>query len=749
MTMKEPREPHKPQEPQDREPRDAPAELPVTFVDLDAGETPPRFAVYALDDTGRPAGRIGGFDGKTLRVDWGEAATVAFGPDVEDFKTLPRDSLAVYRVAQMAGLWRRQGLVLGRDLWDRFRFLFSCVSGTVRKCRPWFWDLLDDIRVKPLLALAQPARLKPITAALQPHLLFPLRCQPLCDGVIEIHERVCCCHFIPIPDLLERLRDILDRLPIPIPDPIPDPVPGPDPAPFAPRLLRAKARAIRQRGAAPDYAALPPESLYRDYLALRALPAEAARQYVQARPYLFPLFCHCELRKVGETPIQPGGTFDFCYLNLRPRPRGGFCVTTYAYRVKQLVNGVPTVVYDGLAAHQYFAAGEPVDLRSFDPRALACADGGGDPPPNEGAPFVMLEYVGRPGTHHFNFPAQAAASQVGALDADDGTITTGYAPDCPWGGALGLRLWFSPELEGTVAYYRLRAVAVNDAGQPVGTPEVLNANVAWDKFADVAGDLKVVSELLGPMVVGTEADLFRVPYWHSPDRRYLSGQLHQVWNTASGRFPDGRYLLLIEVFDGAGQRIQPNGAPGAFPARPFQFRRWAAAADTDPVPFADAAHVFWVDNTPVGGDIVDLRKGGIENTAECQFLSGSAATTFSIGLRAYHLHGVDHAGNGDANSFMWQYGIGWQRGLNGDTGTLGFAPSGGSNHTDVGETGAAVASGSATFASMLTRQDGSGTVLPKCTFSVTLRVYAKHFNGWRINAYDYEETASFALEITP
>ena len=171
---------------------------------------------------------------------------------------------------------------------------------------------------------------------------------------------------------------------------------------------------------------------------------------------------------------------------------------------------------------------------------------------------------------------------------------------------------------------------------------------------------------------------------------------------------------------------------------------------TAPVPFADAAHVFWVDNTPVGGDIVDLRKNDSPNTAECQFMTQNSnlmppdpnPSTFSIGFRAFHVNGVEHAGNGDANSFMWHYAIAWQRGLNGDTGTLGPAPSGGNNHTDVGETGAAVSSGSNTFAQMLNGR-------PKCTFSVALYVYAKHFTGsGRISGHDYHETASFALEIT-
>lgn len=768
-----------------------PIDLSVIFVGLKDGEQAPRFAAYRLDTAGRPVKKLGGYDGKALKIDIDDAVVVAFGPDVDDFKELPKESLISYRLGQKIDLWRKQGLFLPRDIWDRFHFHFACVTGTARKCRPWFWDRIDDIRLKPMFDLAQVARIKPITAELHPHLHFPLSCQPLCDGIVEIYERECCCHHIHIPNLLDRLRDILDILPIPIPDPFPEPFPGPVPNPFppgpgpgprpgpdftsfAPQVLRAKARAIQQRKTPLDLAAVPSENLHQDYLALRAMPVDAARVYVLERPYLFPIFCHCSVRKVGQTPIQPGGQFDFCYRRVHHHPHHGHCVTTYAYKIKQLINGVLTVVYDGLAAHQYFGAGGPADIRSYNPQARVCADGPGDPPPNDGAPFVMLEHIGSYGSFHFNFPAQTGVSQVGALGTDDGTYTTSYAPDCPWGGGLGLRLWFSPELEPIVKYYRLKAVAVNDAGMPVGVPKVLNDTVTWDKLVDIPGDLIRVSEVLGPVTLpgGTENDLFAVPYWSSPNQRYLSGQFHQVWNTAAAPtlFPDGKYILIIEVFDAEGKRVKPVGATGLGIEKNFQFRRWTSASDTglmnhnNPLlpQFADAAHVFWVDNTPVGGDIVDLRKNGAINTAECQFMTQKSTaippdpdpSTFAIGFKAFHVHGVEHAGNGDDNSFMSHYGITWQRGLNGATGTLGAAPSAGNNHTDVGEDGVAVASGSETFANMLTKivtlPDGTPTisVLPKCTFSVTLHVYAKHFTGsGRIQDYDYHETASFALEI--
>ena len=411
-----------------------------------------------------------------------------------------------------------------------------------------------------------------------------------------------------------------------------------------------------------------------------------------ARPYLLAITCTCTLKKVGQTPIGPDGQFEFCYSTLPHILQPGFCFTTYAYRVKQFINGAWTTVYDGLAANQFFAAGSPANIRIFNSVARACADGPGAPPPNDGQAFVMLEHIGGFGTFHFNFPVQTGVSQVAALDDNDGTYTTGYAPDCPWGGGLGLRLWFSPELEPIVKYYRLKVVPVNDAGTPVGTPQPLDDTVTWDKLVTVAGDIVRVGEVLGPVPVGAETDLFHVPYWGSPDHQYLSGQFHQVWNTAS-TFADGKYMLLIEVFDAGGNRIKPNGAAGPGAAQAFQFRRWATATDTDPVPFADAAHVLWVDNTPVGGDIVDLRKNGPANTAECQFMEGTGQSTFSIGFRAFHVNGVQDTGGNDPNSFMKSCGISWQRGLNGATGTLGFAPSGGSNHTDVGEDGTTVPAG--------------------------------------------------------
>ena len=89
--------------------KSAPAGLPP----CGAGEQAPRFAAYQLNSVGRPVRKLGSYDGKTLKIDSGAVGSVAFGPDVEDFKDLPKESLVSYRVAHKIDLWRKRGLGLG------------------------------------------------------------------------------------------------------------------------------------------------------------------------------------------------------------------------------------------------------------------------------------------------------------------------------------------------------------------------------------------------------------------------------------------------------------------------------------------------------------------------------------------------------------------------------------------------------------------------------------------------------------
>ena len=744
-------------------------QVPVSFVGLNKGDEVPSAALFRTDSNGMPTEKLARIAEGVLDINAGrlKGAHLAIGPDVDDIKGIDPATLLRYRGDQVLEDWLQRGIFIPADRWPVLLREVICVSGRVRKCRPWWYDLVFVAAAQPKLGvqrLSLPARVGDLSTA---NIHLPFRCLPLCDGIVEVFERVCCCHHIIYDDLIDRLREVLERIPIEIDFPVP---PEPDPGPLGPigieraasfarraapilgRVARAAGgiagRTARVREATASTTVS--ERIFHDYQALLRLPRQDVEAYVLARPYLTAYVCSCAIRKVGQAFIAPGGTFDFCYWRPRRPFSHSHCFTTFAYRVKQQIGGVWVTVYDGVAGHDYFAQGEEADLHTSNSQARPCGDGPEPPDPGEGLPFVMLEHVTGAGTHHFNFPVQSALSQVGALAVNSGLYDFAGVPDCPWASGLGLRLWVSPSLEGTVVYYRFKVVAVNAAGAAVGTPDILDAPVAWSRFVTVPGDVVTTSTGLAanPADVGGQEGLFTVPYW-SGGMNWLSGQYHQTWNTTDQA--DGNYLLVLELFGPGGARIKPNGAPAGDPgaARAFQFRRWEAPGDTANVPFADCAHVFRINNTHVVGDIVDLRKDHIASGDECQFMSGPGATTFSAGFRAYHEDGVTTGGGpGDTNSFMRAYSLTWQRGLNGPSGTVEAGTA------DKGEL--AVAESNALAFSYLLGPFPNPSPPPllfpaqtRCTFSIHLHVDAKHHNGGSfIDAYDYHETASFALEQT-
>jgi hypothetical protein len=152
------------------------------------------------------------------------------------------------------------------------------------------------------------------------------------------------------------------------------------------------------------------------------------------------------------------------------------------------------------------------------------------------------------------------------------------------------------------------------------------------------------------------------------------------------------------------------------------------------VPYAALVHGFWLDNRPCVADIADLRKDGIANDQECQFMSGDVGTLFSVGFVAGH-YGQPAGGTG---TFMSSYTIWWHRGLNGPSATM---ESGNTNHPSPLST-TPVSSTSVSFGSLLGHQ--------KCTFAVNLAVYPKHTNGiGTLSGYAAHDQAAFALDVSP
>jgi hypothetical protein len=709
--------------------------IKVTFVGLGEGEAPPEVALYQLDNDGKPAAKLaqvrqGAFSVAAARLQ----GQVALGPDVANLSELEPERLVRYRAEEIANVWAGQGLVLPKARWDIIFPSFRCVTGRVRKCRPFWWDIVTQVKpvatrgIKYSRALALHDQ---VISTVQAATLaggtryFPWRCVPICEGRVEIFEKQCCCPIIVLPDLIDRIREYLERIPFPWP-----PIPEPDPPPYrrlqARRPLKAPAGSVSPEF---DWAAVPPERLYEAYRDLVRLPPAEAERYAMERDWLYPFICSCTIKKVGEVAIQPGGEFHFCYP--RRRPALG-CSLTYAYRVKQYFFPFWIRVYDGLAAGAWFSGSEEAELRVVNPKAMPCEDHDYPPPPNSGKPFIMLHHIGAYGTFHHQFPTQTAASKFGSVGGNDGLYSVGSVPDCPWTNLLKLFLFPSSDLQPIASYYRLTIVQVDATGSPTGSPRQLDADISW-KWR--ASNTVFGSDKLGPVNVGSETNLYRIPYKRPAGQGdWDPGQHHQEWNTLEDS--DGKYMLILEVFDGAGKKIVPNNGTSPVPAnmKPFAFLRWDSAASTSEVLFADCAHILWTDRVPVFGDIEDLRKNGVPNVAQCQYLRGDIDDEFSIGYRAYHVHGVSNS-----DSFMASHSISWQRGLNGDTGTL--APET-SATMDAGEGASAAQSGSATFGAMLNGQQ-------KCTFSVTLEVSPKHWDGVTFVGPVFRETASFALDVGP
>lgn len=744
--------------------------LSVNQIGAGAEDKLPELALYALSEDGRAIEPLAASKEGMLDVDTAllaKQAAIGIGPRVDDIAALDPQQLVRLRPEDMLAAWRRDAVLdLPPHWWGRWLWQRICVSGHVRKCRPWwFGSVVSKASLVPRLDSTLTASLASnlrVQASINPAItdaILPIqRCRPICDGTVEVFERVCCCRpliiFDPrIDQLIERLREIVVVKP-----PIPEPEPGPDPAPFtglkrlAPQsssrvTTRAFKRAIQQPIALAEGVS---ERLSDDLKVLERMPRAELHSYINANLHLWPLFCHCSMHKVGETTIHTDGTFTFCYRRfLTLTPIGQHCTITYAYRVHQVINGSDVVIYDGPARHEYFAANEDAWLSSYNLFARDCADAP-EPPVDHNRPFVMLQDVGGARTHRLLSPAQLGVmglnnaslpSNAGLLDPPPAMRTAVWQPgdtqpfDRPWARGLAFRLYFHPGMQAIGAvYYRISIASADANGNPTGTPDPITTPLSWDRWEYVSGMPHKVGESLGPNPIvdsngDTQAGLYRIPYW-SNTKLWLTDQFHAVWDTTP--IVDGKRLVIVEVFDAAGNRLRPAGATGAGIDQNFSMLRWVDETVPTAVPYAALAHLFWVNNQLCYGDIEDLRQDGIASSQECQFMSGTASSMFSAGFRAYHQHGTNVAAG---QSFMWYYTLWYHRGLNGPDVTIDTE---GLNAPVSLGGGSAAVSTAQSFGTML---DGH----QKCTFALNLRVYGKHTNGSDIDLGDTDQ-AAFALE---
>lgn len=718
---------------------------------LEADDDNPTFAVHAIADgkiiesTKAQDGSAIAFSARTMTAATGFAVTSADqDPDEDTLASAYR-----LRPAQLLRLAETGAdLALSPARWRPLLPFFRCVDGKVRKC--WWWPFFVRASAQADRVLSPQLGTQPISPigrrvarVIDDLTLVPFRpCKPVCEGIVEVYERICCCNPIFIApnlaDLLEKLKEKLHPIPKPKFPPIPDPRPGPDPLPF-------REAGIFVGGTLDPVA----ENAAADIAFLQSAQPEAARDYVLARPYLVRMICSCSNHTYrGATLIGPGGEFSLCFPSF-PFLRVN-CHREYAFRVRQVINGTDTVIYDGLAANAWFDEGDDVTLTTYLPGAIDCED---DPGPFGDGSYTMLERIGSTPAWRLKTPTPTGWDRAAVTDYNDGlgfpaasvAAARGTYMNRNWGGTLPLYYTFPESLKATGAeYYRVRVSRADANGNPIGAPTYLDDPVTWKYIKNLGGFPPVLEKRQETLNDPSAPTFYRIPYARPLGETWMSGFFHAHIDTTD--FADGRHLVTLELYDAAKNRLVPNNAgdaTGGDVAAGFAYEWWhdptttGEPTTTTNVPWAGLTHMFWWDNRSCVATIQKLIKDGVANAAECQFMSGTAASQFSVEFEANHPHPW----------FMHSYRLWWKRGLGGASKTLV------AGNTNVPP----LPVFSESFGTMLNYHPGyPGNILPphlqnqKCTFSLLLDVDTKTFNGSTVlNFLDDHDVASFALDITP
>ena len=263
-----------------------------------------------------------------------------------DIAHVPVESLMQFRLSDQLPIWEKAG---GIEIlppywrgWNPFRI---CVGGRIRRCRPFIFEEIPRFH----LGWRGPVVHGP--------------CYPICNGIVEVWARTCCCRppiIYELPSIIARIEQEIALNPLQF---LPPHNPG-DPPPYAERVQAADALAKARAQGSARVVAAPNTQLAQDLKSLKTLPAAQALAYFHDNARLLPFWCHCSNGKIGETPLNPDGSFHFCY-NRLPLLQLGFCSTVYYYVVRQWQDTQWVTVYDGGAAHQYFSAAEFADLETW------------------------------------------------------------------------------------------------------------------------------------------------------------------------------------------------------------------------------------------------------------------------------------------------------------------------------------------------------------------------------------------------
>ena len=693
----------------------------LIFEERQEDDATPEASVVALDANRKPIetadvkddGAVA-FKASTLK----RAETFHIGPRGADLSE-QREQFVPFHGHQIRDAIANEAPIsLTRRVWIQFLQIKLCVAGTAKHCHwhPWLTEI-NNARLQTLAAIGpvQPGAQQLVLGdLLEPVFAGWRHCKPICDGVVEVYRRTCCCPPILVYD--PRIAEILqglEELVVELPPPLPDSPPF-ESLPF-------------HKSGTPDRLTLNAEA---DLQAVKTLSGQAQVDYINARTYLF---CYCTtLKLVASGFLQPDGSFNICWWEpLRIMFPG--CRDRLAFKIKQLVNGVTVTVYDGVAANQWFFYENDIELETFHPDTIVC-DEPPVPPPGADVKSVMLEMIGSTESRHLNSPLPDTWDGVQAPPVNGGLAfpadpladpATPHNKNYGWGETLGLRYLFFEDLEPIARYFRVSVVKANAFGNPTGLRTYLDHPLAWVWYRRRIGG-SIVREV-EPLKDG---EYYKIPYESLYQAHLLFGetgkwgarQIHAPVDTTKfhDAGADDKYLVTFELYNAAKQQIEPAGAgEGAIGAN-FNFQAWDQnnLAATVAVNHKALTHYFWWDNQATTAEIVE-----IPGVGDCQFLEGPGATTVAMSYRAFHL----------TPRFLYFHNVRHQKGLHGGWQT--WVANRASNENP-GITP------SKTYAVML---DGE----TQCTFGVEVRTYAKITAGsGRIRTYDRRDNGSFAIVNT-
>ena len=753
-------------------PRGGQGTYTLELVGLQPGASRPPVLVQAVDAKGGVlhSEKVGDGGAFALPADaLKNARYVVIGGTTDD-KTVAEGAAVRYRPQEFEAAVLDGTLALAEGVWTRFRFDWTCVSGSVRVCRrrrPWFDELFTAVAgtsIAQRVAARAFQSAGPVGLAVADIIAWPVRCFPVCLGTVTVFRRTCCCWPLVIddpriPGLIRDLGRLVEKLPKFPPGKFPPP---PPPDPFRTPLFKG--------GGLNELALNAPG----DLRALQSLSGEAAVQYVNSRAYLLRHICSCSRPvRVGRGAILADGSFNVCWIEPL-RLILANCHEEYAYVVTQTIGGTTTAIYDGVAAGAWYHAGDHPVLTTYRTDAFSCNETG----TGDGTASVFLNVIGETESHELTTPDSSGWDRVGAPNDQSGVlfpVDTGNGLLRNLGGSLELTYTFSEAMKDPsvgAVYYRISITKADGSGNPSGTRVYYGDGVYKDEslsWSKVVGS-DIVPELLGPYTVGpaNEKYLYKIPY---PSDATWTGATtyHASIDTRDPRIagPDDlnltaqaeNHLITLEVFDANGERLRPlgtpaSGQPGAEHSKAFKFKRWfqpenTPGDDLKDVPYAALTHLFCWDNRAPVADITRLVLDDTASNEQCQFLVGPGDAEFAIEYRAYV----------PDERFQQDHSIGWIRGLNGTTanGGKGSLPTP-LSPTNVGKPlDGPENSGSNTFQTMLTSiepnptppPDNLATVLPRCAFAVTLTTRAKTTDGGSFHYPYAEEIAAFALATGP